>query len=78
MSFFRKAKNHLHERVYQDLIKCLDLYNSEVLTQDDLMVLVHDLLEDSPRVYSEFKNLTGFDDPSPGMVVRSLLCMRLH
>ena len=55
LTFFEKAKTRLRNReTYNELIKCLNIFNSEVISKMELQSLVWDILGRYPDLYSGF------------------------
>ena len=55
LSFFERVKARLRNREsYNELIKCLNIFNSEVISKMELQSLVWDILGRHPDLYSGF------------------------
>ena len=55
LTFFEKVKTRLRNReTYNELIKCLNIFNSEVISKMELQSLVWDILGRYPDLYSGF------------------------
>lgn len=57
-SFFERVKQNCDEigpEVWNEFVQCLSLYNSGVLEQADLLLLVAELLSKNDDLYDEFK-----------------------
>ena len=56
--FFERVKNRLKTReVYQDFLKCLNLFAQEIISKDEMVQLVDDLLSKTPDLRKEFMDL---------------------
>lgn len=59
MSIRHMLKN---DSLYKEFLKCLELLNTGIISQEELMRLLADLFEYCPSAYEEFKDFTGFKD----------------
>jgi len=54
--FFEKVKRRLNSMsLYREFLKCLNLFSQEVLTRNELIILVKELLGRHPDLFKEFK-----------------------
>jgi len=55
LQFFEKVKNRIRNReAYQELLKCLNIYNQEIINKHELQSLVHDILGRCPDLVNGF------------------------
>jgi len=55
LQFFERVKNRLRNReAYQDLLKCLNIYNQEIISKYELQVMVYDILNRTPDLIPGF------------------------
>lgn len=47
---------------YENFLRCLSLFNDEVISRSDLLSLVAPFLSRSPDLYSWFKDFVGYND----------------
>ena len=55
------------QEVYDNFLRCLVLFNQEVISRSELIQLVQPFLGRFPEVYRKFKDLVGFKDGGPIM-----------
>ena len=57
MAFFEKVKARLKNRdTYNELIKCINIFNSEVISKMELQALVYDIIGKHPDLHSGFSD----------------------
>jgi paired amphipathic helix protein Sin3a len=57
LAFFEKAKKTLKDRdAYNELVKCLNIFNSEVISKMELQTLVWDILGKYPELHAGFSD----------------------
>tara|TARA_B100001142_G_C14346217_1_gene660105 strand:- start:2091 stop:5489 length:3399 start_codon:yes stop_codon:yes gene_type:complete len=73
LAFFEKVKSRLRSReAYNELIKCLNIFNSEVISKMELQSLIWDILGPYPDLHSGFNDFltqcesTDFDITETG------------
>ena len=65
--FFAQLKRKADsDELYDDIIKLLHLFNSEVLTYTEMIVVLRDLLEHRCDLYHRFRHFTGMRDQEGG------------
>ena len=64
--FFERVKNKLKTReAYQDFLKCLNLFAQEVISKDEMVALVEELLGKTPDLRREFLDMMSkISEPS--------------
>eukprot|EP00879_Flechtneria_rotunda_P010154 GHRR01010615.1.p1 GENE.GHRR01010615.1~~GHRR01010615.1.p1 ORF type:complete len:776 (+),score=281.26 GHRR01010615.1:210-2537(+) len=56
MQFFEKVKSRLRNReLYQDFLKCLNLYAQEIISRQELLSLAHDIIGRYPDLVDGFQ-----------------------
>ena len=63
IDFFDRVKRVLDKQVYQEFLKCLNLYTQEILNKQDLVHLVSGFLGKVPDLLEWFKRFIGYKDP---------------
>jgi len=72
IAFFESVKEQLspNVQIYQEFLKCVHLFNQDIISHYDLMVLCVDLFSDYPDVYEEIREFCKFSEEdlifSPG------------
>mmetsp|Transcript_41164 Transcript_41164/g.63431 ORF Transcript_41164/g.63431 Transcript_41164/m.63431 type:complete len:860 (-) Transcript_41164:67-2646(-) len=63
-NFFESAKSQLRNEsyLYNDFMKILNLYNEDVLTRVDLLLMTRELFSEYPELYEEFRQFCDFSD----------------
>ena len=63
-NFFESAKSQLRNEafLFNDFLKVLNLYNEDILTRVDLLVMTRDLFSEYPELYEEFRQFCDFSD----------------
>ena len=57
LAFFEKVKKTLKDRdAYNELVKCLNIFNSEVISKMELQTLVWDILGKYPELHAGFSD----------------------
>jgi paired amphipathic helix protein Sin3a len=57
LSFFEKVKSRLKNRdAYNELIKCINIFNSEVISKMELQALVYDIIGKYPDLHGGFSD----------------------
>ncbi|XP_028417065.1 paired amphipathic helix protein Sin3a-like [Dendronephthya gigantea] len=65
-AFFDKVRKALRsQKVYEDFLRCLKLFNQEVISRADLVQLVSSFLGKFPELFKWFKEFLGYKDSSP-------------
>lgn len=65
-AFFEKVRKALRNpEVYENFLRCLNLYNQEVVSKSELVHLVTPFLGKFPDLFKWFKDFIGFKDFSP-------------
>eukprot|EP01137_Pigoraptor_chileana_P015243 Opistho-2@70936 len=65
-AFFDKVKKAINNRqVYDNFLRCLNLYSQEVINKQDLVHLVQGFLGKHADLYDRFKNFVGYKEPAP-------------
>jgi len=66
LQFFYKVKKRLaNEKLYQEFLKCLNLFSQDIVGRPELVRLVGNLLEDQhPDLFQRFREFIGYDDAS--------------
>ncbi|XP_046857434.1 paired amphipathic helix protein Sin3b-like isoform X2 [Xenia sp. Carnegie-2017] len=65
-AFFDKVRKALRsQKVYEDFLRCLKLFNQEVISRADLVQLVSAFLGKFPDLFTWFKEFLGYKDSSP-------------
>uniref|UniRef100_A0A7S0GW34 Histone deacetylase interacting domain-containing protein n=1 Tax=Micromonas pusilla TaxID=38833 RepID=A0A7S0GW34_MICPS len=60
LAFFEKVKARLKDRnAYNELIKCLNIFNSEVISKMELQALVYEILGKHPDLHAGFSDFLG-------------------
>jgi len=66
-AFFDQVRKALrHEETYHNFLRCITLYNEEIISRSELVQLVHPFLIKFPDLLKWFKDFVGFRDPSMG------------
>ncbi|KAL5469519.1 hypothetical protein EMCRGX_G030782 [Ephydatia muelleri] len=64
LALFDKIHKALrNQEVYDNFLRCLILFNEEIVTRSELVQLVTPFLGKFPDLFSSFKSLLGFRDP---------------
>lgn len=59
--FFYKARKKLNnEKLYNEFLKCLNLFSNKIITKIELAVIVRDVFTGHPELFERFKKLIGF------------------
>lgn len=62
-AFFDKVRKFLkHPEVYENFLRCLVLFNQEVISRTELVQLVQTFLQRSPELYKWFKDFLGYKE----------------
>ena len=66
LQFFYKVKKRLaNEKLYQEFLKCLNLFSQDIVGRPELVRLVGNLLEEQhPDLFLRFREFIGYDDSS--------------
>ncbi|XP_022658802.1 paired amphipathic helix protein Sin3a-like [Varroa jacobsoni] len=65
-AFFEKVRKALRNpEVYENFLRCLNLYNQEVVSKSELVHLVTPFLGKFPDLFKWFKDFIGFKDFAP-------------
>jgi paired amphipathic helix protein Sin3a len=59
LAFFSKVKTKLNTKRYSEFLKCLNLYNQEIISRMELALLVKDLLGKYADLFDKFKAMLG-------------------
>ena len=60
LAFFEKVKARLKDRnAYNELVKCLNIFNSEVISKMELQALVYEILGKHPDLHAGFSDFLG-------------------
>ena len=51
--------------IYDNFLRCLSLYNDEILSPSELVQLITPFLSKSPELYAWFKDFVGLNDNGP-------------
>ncbi|XP_063866236.1 paired amphipathic helix protein Sin3a-like isoform X2 [Scylla paramamosain] len=66
-AFFDKVRKALrHEETYHNFLRCITLYNEEIITRSELVQLVHPFLTKFPDLLKWFKEFVGYREGSMG------------
>ncbi|AQK79692.1 Paired amphipathic helix protein Sin3-like 3 [Zea mays] len=57
--FCEKLKAHLEPEAYQEFLKCLHIYNQDIITRNELKRLVKDILQHYPDLVNGFNDFLG-------------------
>ena len=69
--FFKQLKQVLNnDLVYNDFIKCLSLYNNDVIKVKELLLFAQDVMSEYPHLFAQFKKMLKIKD-APMMKTRS-------
>lgn len=62
-AFFDKVRKALrHQEVYENFLRCLVLFNQEVISRGELVQLVQTFLQKYPELYKWFKDFLGYKE----------------
>ena len=66
LEFFDKIKRHYrnNEVVYQNFLKCLNLYNQEIINRKELLEIVTPFIGKSPELLHELHRILGVEQVS--------------
>jgi paired amphipathic helix protein Sin3a len=73
--YFFRIKNFLGPKRYNDFLKCLNLFNQEVITKHELVLLVRDLLRGEYELFNWFREFVGLEEEGPSL---TFLNIRQH
>lgn len=59
LAFFSKVKSKLNTKRYMEFLKCLNLYNQEIISRMELAILVKDLIGKYTDLFDKFKAMLG-------------------
>ncbi|KAK4299818.1 hypothetical protein Pmani_027930 [Petrolisthes manimaculis] len=66
-AFFDKVRKALrHEETYHNFLRCITLYNEEIITRAELVQLVHPFLAKFPDLLKWFKEFVGYREGALG------------
>ncbi|XP_069994313.1 paired amphipathic helix protein Sin3a isoform X4 [Penaeus vannamei] len=66
-AFFDKVRKALrHEETYHNFLRCITLYNEEIITRAELVQLVHPFLAKFPDLLKWFKDFVGYREGALG------------
>jgi paired amphipathic helix protein Sin3a len=66
-AFFDKARKALkNQDVYENFLRCLVIFNQEIVSKSELVLLVRPFLEKFPELFRWFKDLLGHNEGSTG------------
>ena len=64
-AFFDKVRKSLrHEETYHNFLRCITLFNEEIVSRSELMQMVHPFLLKFPELLKWFKDFIGYRDSS--------------
>lgn len=67
-AFFDKVRRALrHQEVYENFLRCLVLFNQEVISRSELVQLVQTFLIKFPELYKWFKDFLGYKESGGSM-----------
>ncbi|XP_064596113.1 paired amphipathic helix protein Sin3b-like isoform X2 [Liolophura sinensis] len=62
-AFFDKVRKALrHQEVYENFLRCLVLFNQEVISRTELVALIQNFLGKFPELYKWFKDFLGYKE----------------
>eukprot|EP00029_Vermamoeba_vermiformis_P005553 TRINITY_DN1961_c0_g1_i1.p1 TRINITY_DN1961_c0_g1~~TRINITY_DN1961_c0_g1_i1.p1 ORF type:complete len:690 (+),score=291.97 TRINITY_DN1961_c0_g1_i1:90-2159(+) len=61
-SYFFRIKSYLGPKRYPEFLKCLTLFNQEIITKYELVLLARDLLRGEYELLNWFKEFVGLED----------------
>ncbi|XP_069172117.1 paired amphipathic helix protein Sin3a isoform X6 [Procambarus clarkii] len=66
-AFFDKVRKALrHEETYHNFLRCVTLYNEEIVTRSELVQLIHPFLAKFPDLIKWFKEFVGYREGALG------------
>jgi len=64
--FFEKVKNKVrNDEVYNEFLKCLNLFNKDIATRDELLELVDEVLKEYPELVEGLRRILFPQKPTP-------------
>jgi hypothetical protein len=62
MALFNKIKSKISAKRWQDFVKCLNLFNQEIIGRVECCILVKDLLGRSHDLFAKFREFLGVSE----------------
>jgi paired amphipathic helix protein Sin3a len=61
LNFFYKVRKKLNnDKLYNEFLKCLNLFSNKIITRVELAVVVRDVFAGEPELFERFKKFIGF------------------
>eukprot|EP01091_Cochliopodium_minus_P011255 TRINITY_DN3141_c0_g1_i1.p1 TRINITY_DN3141_c0_g1~~TRINITY_DN3141_c0_g1_i1.p1 ORF type:complete len:1500 (-),score=471.01 TRINITY_DN3141_c0_g1_i1:9-4409(-) len=63
LEFFKQLKSNLNnDLLYNDFIKCLSLYNNDIIRIKELLLFGQDIMSEYPHLFAQFKRMLKIKD----------------